>query len=237
MSRPCVFECSDGEDRVLKFQNRATKAALASDWIGALLATDLGIRTPAPALVKMDEDAIATMGNEDAADAEPGYAFGATYLPNAQNTLGIPGITSCSNHADVLGRLAVLDTWIGTEDRLRPDGVWNLLRETDQGSRPQLVAIDFGLAFPSVLTTIVGATDHLPVELVCPPEARLLVDSRSVADALAHAKGLTEAEVITRVETTPDTWLTPIQRGHVIRFLLTRREALDASLEGLEAVT
>ena len=234
MSRPCVFECSDGRERVLKFRDRATYSALASDWIGSLLATDLGVRTPAPSLVKMDGEAISTMGKEAAADVKPGYAFGSAYLPHAQNIVGVRGITSCANHADVLGRLAVLDSWIGTGDRLRPDGVWNLLKETDQGSQPQLVAIDFGMAFPGTLVPLVGVPSHLQAELVCPREVRLLLAPSGMTDSLGRALGMTEVELITLVGTTPETWLTAGQRGRVIRFLLGRRKELDASLAELE---
>ncbi len=207
---------------------------MASDWIGALLATELGVRSPAPRLVHLDQSAISTMQPRAAANARPGYAFGAAYLPSAQNITGIRGITTCENHSDVLGRLAVLDTWIGTEDRLRPDGVWNLLSETDQGSLPQLVAIDFGMAFAGALVPLVGFSGHFPTELVCPREARPLIDPHAATESLTRAKGMTEAEIITLVETTPETWLTADQRGRVIRFLLGRRNELGASLAELE---
>jgi len=235
MSRPCVFECSDGEDRVLKFESRATKAALASDWIGALLATELGVRTPAPSLVLLDEEAIETIRPPSEADALPGYAFGTAYLPHAQNATAISGILSCDNHTEVLGRLAVLDTWIGTEDRLRPDKVWNLIRETDLGSTPQLVAIDFGMAFTGALVPLFGQSDSGQPHLVCPSELRPLVSLDATEAALARAEEVTEAEVVTAVETTPESWLSPAQRGRVIRFLLSRREHLRASLAELEA--
>ena len=234
MSRPCVFQCSDGQERVLKFESRATKAALASDWIGALLATELGIRTPAPSLVELDEDAILTMGTAAGGDALPGYGFGTAYLPFAQNIFGIRNITSCVNHPDALGRLAVLDTWIGTEDRLRPDGAWNLLKETDQGAKPQLVAIDFGMAFAGALVPLIGTGGHFPIQLVCPMEVRPLVDPRAVTNALAHAEALTEAETVRLVGTTPEEWLSASERGSVIRFLFERRESLRSSLAQLD---
>ena len=231
MSRPCVFECSDGQERVLKFQDRATKAALASDWIGALLATELGVRTPAPSLVHLGAEAISTMAPQAGVDALPGYAFGTAYLPHAQTIIGIGLITLCSNHPEVLGGLAVLDTWIGTQDRRRPND-WNLLAETDQGAH-QLVAIDFGMAFPGLLVPLVGPSDHQPLTLVCPADVKHLIDRNAVDEALARAEGMNDAEIIKTVATTPDAWLSSEQRGRVVRFLRARRDGLRAVLTEL----
>lgn len=233
VSRPCVFECSDGQERVLKFQDRAPTAALASDWIGALLATELGVRTPAPCLVHLDHEAIATMGPQAARDAHPGYAFGSAYLPSAQNVFGIGSITSCRNYSELLGSLTVLDTWIGTQDRLRPDKAWNLLMETDQGPWRQLVAIDFGMAFPGPLIPLVGLSDHLPLTPICPQVVRHLVDRQAVAETLDRAEGMNDAEIIKAVATTPDAWLSSEQRGRVIGFLRARRDGLRATLTEL----
>ena len=207
---------------------------MASDWIGALLATELGVRSPAPRLVHLDQSAISTMQPRAAANAHPGYAFGAAYLPSAQNITGIRGITTCANHADVLGRLAVLDTWIGTEDRLRPDGVWNLLSETDQGSLPQLVAIDFGMAFTDALIPLLGRHDQPATKLVWPGEAKPLADLRAVSETVAQVEHMTEADIIKQVETTPRAWLSAEERGRVIGSLFAGRQEIASAMKELE---
>ena len=233
MSKPCVFECSDGVERLLKFQDRVGTGALASDWVGALLAGELDVQSPAPALVYLDDDAISTMEPQAAAEARPGYAFGTAYLPSAQNVIGIESITRCRNHPEILGRLAVLDTWIGTADRVRPAGDWNLLVETDQDP-PFLVAIDFGMAFTGVLTPLVGPVDEPQLPFVCHPTVRPSVNGDAVAEALAQAEGITDAAIVKMVRTTPEAWLSDEQRGRVVRFLLTRRGKLRAAVAELE---
>ena len=234
MSRPCVFECSDGQERVLKFRKRATRQALASDWIGALLATVLGIRTPAPALVEIDEEAISTMRQEAESDARPGYAFGTAFLPAAENVVGVRGITACSNHAELLGRLAVLDTWIGTQDRQRPDGAWNLLAELDDGPRPQLVAIDFGMAFTDSLFPLLGTHDQSTTKLVWPGEVRPLADLQAVSETVAQVEYMTEADIIKQVETAPRAWLSAEERGRMIGSLFAGRQEIASAMKELE---
>ncbi len=231
---PCVFECSDGQERVLKFRNRATRQALASDWIGALLATVLGIRTPAPALVEIDEETISTMSQAAEKDARPGYAFGTAFLPAAENVVGVRGVTACSNHAELLGRLSVLDTWIDTQDRQRPDGVWNLLTELDDGPQPQLVAIDFGMAFTDSLYPVFGEYDDATTKLVWPSEAKPLVDLQAVSETVAQVEGMTEADIIKQVESTPHSWLTAEERGRVVGSLLARRREIAGAMKELE---
>ena len=207
---------------------------MASDWIGALLATELGVRSPAPRLVHLDQSAISTMQPRAAANARPGYAFGAAYLPSAQNITGIRGITTCENHADVLGRLAVLDTWIGTEDRLRPDGAWNLLAELDDGPQPQLVAIDFGMAFTDALIPLLGRHDQPATKLVWPGEAKPLADLQAVSETVAQVEHMTEADIIKQVETTPRAWLSAEERGRVIGSLFAGRQEIASAMKELE---
>ena len=234
MTKPCVFECSDGQERVLKFRDRATRQALASDWIGALLATELGIRTPAPALVVIDEETMSTMSKAVEEDARPGHAFGTAFLPAAENVLGVRGVTACSNHPELLGRLSVLDTWIGTQDRQRPDGAWNLLTELDDGPQPQLVAIDFGMAFSDSLFPLLGERDHAATMLVWPNEAKPLADLQAVSETLDQVEDMTEADIIKHVESTPHAWLSAEERGRVVGSLFARRRGLAGAMKELE---
>lgn len=167
-------------------------------------------------------------------DARPGHAFGTAFLPAAENVLGVRGVTACSNHPELLGRLSVLDTWIGTQDRQRPDGAWNLLTELDDGPQPQLVAIDFGMAFSDSLFPLLGERDHAATMLVWPNEAKPLADLQAVSETLDQVEDMTEADIIKHVESTPHAWLSAEERGRVVGSLFARRRGLAGAMKELE---
>lgn len=174
------------------------------------------------------------MSQEAKSDARPGFAFGTAFLPAAQNVVGVRGITACSNHAELLGRLAVLDTWIGTQDRQRPDGAWNLLSELDDGPQPKLVAIDFGMAFTDALFPLFGTHDHPTTKLVWPGEVKPLADLEAVSETVAQVENMTDADIIKQVETIPGAWLSAEERGHVIGSLFARRQEIAGAMTELE---
>jgi hypothetical protein len=149
MSFPQVCECSDDIDRVVKLPGVCAFGSLASDWVGSLLAVQLGILTPAPSLCVIDEGARATMTVAIRAKAEVGLAFGTNHIVPATNVLGLSSIVECGNHQELLSQLLALDSWIGTADRMRPDFGRNLLVDRED-RKPRLMAIDFGMAFPGL---------------------------------------------------------------------------------------
>ena len=225
-SQPQVFACSDGIDRVLQLQGIATGPSLASDWVGALLAVELRVHTPAPFFVRVGEASIATLPYAQRLRAMPGVAFGTTYVHTASTVHGIDSITVCPNHAELLSRLTVLDTWIGTEDRMNPDFGRNLLIDGVAESR-RLMAIDFGMAFTPVLFTILGGQPvYDMVELQLPPALRPLLDRDVLQTAINDVETAPDAELVKYAHSVPDEWLASDRKGALASFLITRRPLL-----------
>ncbi|MGE0135882.1 MAG: HipA family kinase [Dehalococcoidia bacterium] len=230
VTKPQLFSCSDGQERVLKLPGLAPGSALAADWCGSLLAVELEIPTPPPSLVRIDGAALETMPrNRDVAKA--GFGFGTNYISQAAPVTGIASIVGCSNHAAVLSRLAVLDCWIDIPDRMQPDPGRNLLISSG-GGRTELVAIDFGMGFAGALYPLLGGGDperdmHEPLV----PEVRHLVDPRIAASAIRSVEETTEAEVIRMVSSCPDEWVDDETRGRMMRYLMSRQPLVRSCIE------
>jgi len=231
MTKPQVFSCSDGQERVLKLPGLATGSSLAADWCGSLLAVALAIPTPAPSLVRFDDRAIETMPlHRDV--VTPGIAFGSNYISQAAPITGIASLVGCSNHIAVLSRLAVLDCWIDVPDRMRPDPGRNLL-VSGEGGRSELVAIDFGMAFGGALYPLLGRNDpsrEMREPLV--PEVRHLVDAQMMVSAIRSVEQTTEADIVRLVASCPDEWIDEAARGRMMRYLMIRQSLVRSCLEG-----
>lgn len=235
LSRPQVFECSDDIDRVVKLRGLCDDSSLASDWMGALLAVDLNILTPSPSLVQVGDDAIRTMPAELAETAKPGLAYGNSYILQASNVLGMEGLLACANAGELLGRLVALDTWIETEDRMTPEFGRNLLIDRD-GPDPLLLAIDFGMCFSRALRVILGGADR-GLRLVMHPSLLTLIDEAALNAAVSRIEEMSDAEIITVVNSTPDEWLSDSTKGRVAAALMkARHEVRPAVYLGLEAM-
>ncbi len=231
MSLPQVCECSDGTDRVVKLQGLCALSSLASDWVGSLLAVRLEILTPAPELCIVDEAAVATMPTSIRSKCKSGLALGTTYITPSVNVVGLHGIIACGNHQDLLSRLLALDSWIGTEDRMRPDFGRNLLVDREDG-RSRLMAIDFGMAFPGVVNPLFGAGNGVPpVDAVCHDGVRLLLDNTAMQAALAEIEGMSEGEIVKIVRLIPEQWATDEAKGKMVQFLIRRRPDLRSCVE------
>lgn len=229
LSRPQVYECSDQVERAVKIRGLASRDALASEWIGAMLAVELEILTPAPQIVDVPKTAIEQLPEDLRMKAVPGLAFGNTYIRSAMTVHGVDSLLRCPNHAALLSALMVLDVWIETADRMRPDFGRNLLIDVEDA--PRLMAIDFGMAFAPALYTLLGDPQPDQFAITLPPEVKLLVDPSLARVALGAVETLTEAAIVTLVSTTPHEWLDDSRRGGVIAYLLRRRGALRNEIE------
>ena len=228
-TEPQLFACSDRIDRVLKLPGIATGPSLASDWVGSLLAVALQVHTPAPALVEIDEVAIATLPPAQRDRALPGVAFATTYVRSAATVIGLNSITACLNHAELLSRMLILDMWIGTEDRMNPDFGRNLLVDNVDGTR-SLMAIDFGMAFAPVLFKMVGAQPDVErIDLRLRPEIRPLLGREHIRGALSDAEAITQADLVGYAATTPSEWIGDETKGAIVSFLIARRPHLRAT--------
>ena len=228
-TEPQLFACSDGVDRVLKLQGIAPDPSLASDWVGSLLAVTLQVHTPAPALVDVDEVAIATLPRAQRDRAVPGLAFGTTYVHTAGTVIGLSSITACQNHAELLSRLLILDMWIGTEDRMNPNFGRNLLVDDVEGGR-SLMAIDFGMAFTPVLFKMIGAKPNVAeVNFRLPSALHPLLDAAHIEAALCAAEETTEADLMKYAQTTPSEWISNEVKGAIVSFLTVRQPHLRAT--------
>jgi hypothetical protein len=223
-SRPQVFSCSDGIDRVLKLPGLAVPSQLASDWIGCLLASMLGIRVPEVTLVEVDSGCLSTIDDIAVRQrAQQGTAFGSAYLPRAVQPLGIEALLTCPNHPEFLSHLAVVDTWLGTLDRMHPDFGRNILIEEGR----TLVAIDFGLSLTDVFTPVLGVTPE--VELRCPAEIRPLLSRPAIEHELGVLEALDEAKITGVVASVPPDWVGE-HRAAARAFLLRRRLQVRATI-------
>jgi hypothetical protein len=221
---PQAYECNDEVERVLKLPGLATGQALAADWIGALLAVELEVLTPRPCLVTVDQRAIDQLPPTLRDRARPGFAFGSEYIRRAQGVSGWDTVRACANHPAMLARLVVLDSWIDTQDRMRPDFGRNLLVDA-MDARPKLTAIDFGMSLTSPLVPILG--DSPPAEQVepfVPDGLELFLDLAEVRATVERVATMSDAEIITLVRTTPDEWISEESQGAVIKYLMTRRQ-------------
>lgn len=228
-TKPQVFRCSDQVDRVLKLRGLAAGSSLASDWVGALLAVELNVLTPAPELVDVDEGAIATLPPSQRDRAVPGLAFGTTYVHIASTVTGLDSIIACPNHAELLSRLLVLDMWIGTEDRMTPDFGRNLLID-NVDVPPSLMAIDFGMAFAPALFKLVGAqADVEHIDLQLRPGIRALLDGDQVWNAVSDAEAVTQADLVRYAYSTPGEWIGDETKGAIVAFLIARQPHLRAT--------
>ena len=222
MTRPQVFECSDGVDRVVKMLDLCTASSLASDWMGCLLAAHLEILTPTPSIVTVDEMSIATMPEAIRRTAKPGIAFGTTYIRLADPVFALGSILACPNHRELLSRLVTLDSWIHTEDRMRPEFGRNLLIDKEERN-PLLMAIDFGMCFSEVLRPLLVPHDGT-VSLVMHDGIAAIVDHREIAQALDRIESTTDADIVKMVNTTPEPWLSAEAKGKMSAYLLRTRQ-------------
>lgn len=103
-TEPQLFRCSDGVDRVLKLQGLAAGPSLASDWVGALLAVEPQVLTPAPKLVEVSEASIATLPIAQRMRAHLGMAFGTTYVRTAATVHGLPDLRPHHSNFELVRR-------------------------------------------------------------------------------------------------------------------------------------
>jgi len=230
MTKPQVFSCSDGQERVLKLPGLAQGTALSADWCGSVLAVELGVPTPVPSLVAVDAQALETMPLHGDV-ARPGICFGTDYVSQAAPVTGIATLVGCSNHVALLSRLAVLDCWIDVPDRMKPDAGRNLLI-SKEGGRSELLAIDFGMGFAGALHVLLGSRDpdqEMREPLV--PEVRHLIDPQIMDSAIRSVEETTEAEIVRVVGSCPDEWIDEGTRGRIMRYLMVRQTLVRSCLE------
>lgn len=231
VTRPQVFACSDGVDRVLKITgiSGATPAMLTAEWVGSLVAIELDVPTPRPSIVRVAPEALATAPPDVRDTGQAGYAFGSEYVRHAMQPQGVAAVESATNHVDLLSRLWVVDAWLGVEDRMHPDFGRNLL-VNNEGKARVLMAIDFGLSMAPALYPIVGSTGGEGGIPRTWPGLMQLLDAGIVRAALDELEAVTEAEIVRIVRTTPEDWSDDARKGSVTRYLLQRQLSVRSAV-------
>jgi hypothetical protein len=200
------------------------------------MAVHLEVATPQFAVVQVDERAIQTMPQALAERVQPGYAFGSLYVELAEEPKGLRTITTCSNHRELLSRLLVLDTWIGTQDRMKPEIGRNLLVDVEKPAT--LMAIDFGMSFPEAVLPLVGEAPPSEQVEVAWDRAELLkepiLDMNVIREALDQAEAMTDSDIQELLSAIPDAWLAEDGRKRLLSYITTRRSLVRAAvLRGL----
>jgi hypothetical protein len=114
---------------------------------------------------------------------------------------------------------------------MRPDFGRNLLVDRED-RKPRLMAIDFGMAFPGVVTPILGSGfEELVPEAVCHQRVRHLLAYGVLKTTLSEIENMPDSEVVKTVRLVPEPWLSEVARANMVRFLLNRRGKLRECLE------
>lgn len=222
-SEPHVFECEDRRLWVLKLPGNPQAFGLGRDMIGLSLATRLGVPVFEFSLIEVDDRALGTMDHRPAW-ARAGVALGTLWIEHAVN-VAFPGqLAGIGNQSD-LGSLVVLDLWVETLDRQRPDGVWNLLIRSDIKGTP-FVAIDFGF---SLQPSGPGEIQSPLIPSGYPAAIRSLASRDAVAAALHRLANLADQELVGSIAAVPEAWLNIEQRRAILEVLRTRRLLLLGS--------
>jgi hypothetical protein len=226
-TQPQVFECSDGEDWVLKLPgNPHLATGLCADWIGTVLAQRAGVPVIECNLVEVDELALSTMRLDTPAHswATSGIAFGSRYLRDAKDVTGLEGAVHAIS-ADDRARIVVTDTWLDVLDRKKPgQGQWNLLMRTDVG-RGAIVVIDYGMALGELLGPPLLAPVQMEVRV--PPEWRPHLDRTEIRAAIAAAEAIPGEDIRAVVQSLPPAWRAAAPRATELpNYLLTRQSSL-----------
>lgn len=236
-SKPQLFQCSDGSEWVLKLiGNPQGVRPLAADWVGSVIAAQLGIPIPEPKIVDVGAEALSTAPEDIRLWAKPGPAFGSKLVRESINVLGPAQLTLCSNLSH-MGRVAVLDTWIDVPDRKKPDGYWNLLIETSHHGQPTFLAIDQGLAFGNCLYPIAAPPppdSTVPVRL--PEELHPFLDRQEANEALRQMNLISSNELTALLDSLPLEWgILESMRDCIIEYMFSRRPSVESSItqEGL----
>lgn len=214
-SEPHLFTCDDGQDWVLKLPNNPQGSQLGNDYLGSLLARQFQLPVPEPAVVDVDQAALAGM-DVVPSWAVPGAALGSLYLRSAAGFS--PNATALAADAELAARLLVFDSWIETLDRRRPDGAWNLLVRTDS-TNPAIVVLDFGFALNAGVT--LGRASILPDSY--PVEIINATTAEAVAGMMGELGSLDEGDITSAIERVPREWMNSSVKRSTLSFLLQRR--------------
>jgi hypothetical protein len=229
MSAPQLFSCDDGVLRVLKLQGLCPPTVLAQDWLGCVLAVSLGIPTPKPALVHIDDAAVRSLPQQLSGRAQTGIALGTEYSEKASAILRMPSLTVCENHVDLLSTIFVLDSWLGTADRMQPDFGRNLLIDAHDDEDPRLMVIDFGLTFPGALIPLLGPPPE--VEGVVHADVIPILDADIVRRTLNQIMEMPEATLYELAASAPNEWVGEDGKVRLANFVIRRRPLLRQAIE------
>ncbi len=224
-SKPQVFECSDARDWVLKLLgNPLGPTSLVADWVGTAIGRLIAVPVPECSIATVSKEAIETAPEGVQEWALPGPALATEYVTQSSNVSGVTALFTCNNLSE-LGSLVVLDTWIETLDRRKPDGSWNLLIDCS-GSGTRVLVIDQGFSLTEPLRSR-GALPlgSAPEQLRCPTDLEPLVDWRNAVDSVSLMMAITVNELRAVVASIPNEWLSAQQqRGDIVDYLSQRRE-------------
>jgi hypothetical protein len=237
---PQVFTCafvppSEAAERgewVVKLMGKS-RAELVGDWVGCLLASTLGLRTPEVSIVEVDADALSTCPAPVMAWATPGPAFASRYLSDTRELLGDRAVVDgCPG--EFLGSLYALDTWLEVLDRKKPEGSWNLIKRNAEGDANAYV-IDFGKCMaPCLFPPVLGPEEIRPPASYS-ASVRRAADLKSAVDTAASIGELPDASVRDVCASIPQAWLaSDEQRTNIETFLLSRRQGVVATCRRLK---
>jgi hypothetical protein len=224
-SEPHLFSCDDDRVWVLKLPGNPQAVQLGQDFLGLCVAELMGVHVPESSVVEVDISAISTMSSPPAW-LRPGLALGTVYV-QATGAFAAGGNAIAADLPQV-ALLIVLDSWIETLDRRRPDGAWNLLVRTDTHPT-ELLVLDFGFALNARYA--LGPSSIIPEAY--PLELTAAVSSNQVAMAIEAAGALEEASVASCVYAVPEEWMDSEAKERTLAFLLERlRRIMSGELIG-----
>lgn len=231
-TKPQVFVCDDGAEWVLKLLgNRHGTLQLAGDWLGTSLGCLVGAPVLTPNIVAVTTDAIETLPDDIRAWALPGPAFATEYLGPSAGITGSATMFEATNLEEMTA-LAVLDTWIDTTDRRKPNGDWNLLMDTREDS-PRLVAIDQGLALSEPLGVVALVAAAPDTRLRLPDELVAYVDWSQADAAKEKMLQLTIAQLTELAGSVCPEWVkSPPPTAAIVSYLDGRRDMVAKLVEG-----
>lgn len=217
-SEPHLFADENGEVWVVKLPGNPFESQLGTDYLGLQLAPFLGVPVPESRPITVDEESLATMQARPSW-AREGLGLATRYFRGVEN---VTPMALADGH-ETLSRLIVLDAWLETLDRKRPDGQWNLLRLT--GPDVRYLAIDFGMSMQhrALLGSIATAN---PLPPGYPEELIAAADLRGVQTAMFELAAISDEVIQTTIESVPSAMMNPSDQRGILEFLVQRRRAV-----------
>lgn len=215
-----MFDDENGNRWVVKLPGNPFESQLGNDYLGLQLAPLLRVPVPESHPIVIDEACLATMDVQPAW-VHPGLGLATRYFLEVETVTPV----SLSEGDESLSRLVVLDCWLETLDRRRPDGQWNLLRRLD--AEGGYLAIDFGMSMQrNVILGAAGSDRCLPPGY--PAELLRAAGLHIVQSTIAELTAISDAHIRSKVTAVPSSMMNPQHQQAILEFLVQRKRAVAA---------